>query len=102
MLEKMGCTVVQAENGDIEVQEWEREDPDLVLMDCQMPVMDGLEATRLIRARERDGRRTVIVALTASALTSDQANCESAGMDDFLAKPLRSDDLLGCFRRWIS
>ena len=102
MLEGMGCTVVQAQSGDIAIQMWEREDPDLVLMDCHMPVMDGLKATRLIRGLEEKGRRTVIVALTASVLASDEEACREAGMDDFLAKPIRIDDLVTCFRRWIA
>ena len=71
----------------------------LVLMDCQMPVMDGLDATRQIRAREVD-RRTPIVAITAGALHSDEANCLEAGMDGFVAKPIRLVQLAAVLRRW--
>lgn len=102
MFEGTGCTIVEAESGDIAVKMWESEDLDLVLMDCQMPVMDGLEATRMIRSLETDDRHTVIVALTASALVTDAEACRDAGMDDFLAKPIRTNDLVNCFRKWIS
>jgi CheY-like chemotaxis protein len=71
----------------------------LVLMDCQMPVLDGLGATREIRARET-GRRTPIVALTAGALHSDEANCLAAGMDGFIAKPIELAKLAEVLSRW--
>jgi CheY-like chemotaxis protein len=66
---------------------------DLVLMDCQMPVMDGFEATRIIREREGNGRHTCIVAVTANAMEGDRQRCLAAGMDDYVAKPFRADDI---------
>ncbi|MDK9725998.1 MAG: ATP-binding protein [Sterolibacteriaceae bacterium MAG5] len=77
-------------------------EPDLVLMDCQMPVMDGYEATRKIRQWEQDGTRPrlPIIALTASAFQEDRQHCIDAGMDDFLAKPINLADLLAVIGRW--
>ncbi len=75
---------------------------DLVLMDWQLPGIDGLEATRRIRDIERDSERRVpIVALTASALSSDRHACHAAGMDDFLAKPASLTTLGEVLTRWV-
>ncbi len=75
---------------------------DLVLMDCQMPVMDGFEATRTIREREGDVRHTPIVAVTANAMEGDRQRCLDAGMDDYLPKPFRAGDLRRILDRWIA
>ncbi len=91
MLEKFGLTVSFAENGQQAVDMvFAGERPDLVLMDIQMPVMDGFDATRVIRQREaEEGRsRLPIIALTADAFEDDRQHCLDAGMDDFLAKPV--------------
>ncbi|MGH2811046.1 MAG: ATP-binding protein, partial [Actinomycetota bacterium] len=73
-----------------------------ILMDCRMPVMDGYEASRRIRRIEGTARHTPIIALTASAMESDRQNCIEAGMDDFLAKPVKQADLVAAVARWVS
>ncbi len=94
MLEKSGHTVLVAENGKKALELLDREQVDLVLMDVQMPVMDGLEATALIRQRENGkGRRLPIIALTAHAMKGDRERCLAAGMDGYLAKPIHAPDL---------
>lgn len=77
--------------------------PDLVLMDCQMPVMDGFDATASIRQWEREGgrRRLPIIALTASAFQEDRDRCLAAGMDDFLTKPVNADELTATLAKWM-
>jgi len=97
MLEQAGCAVDMAENGRHAIECWSHGSYDLILMDCQMPVLDGLEATRGIRDAEReDGRSRVrIVALTANTFADDRARCRDAGMDDFLAKPFTYAQLCG-------
>lgn len=73
---------------------------DIVLMDCQMPMMDGYEATRAIRAAERLERHTVIIAMTANAMKEDRDRCFEAGMDDYLSKPVRKEDLDAKLAHW--
>jgi two-component system, sensor histidine kinase and response regulator len=99
-LERLGCTVSIAADGADAVAISARERFDVILMDMQMPVMDGLAATRAIRAREGGGARTPIVALTANALAGQFQSCLDAGMDDVLTKPLdpaRLEDVLERF-----
>ena len=73
---------------------------DVVFMDCHMPLLDGLEATRRIREAEPDGVHTPIVAMTASAMPDDREACFAAGMDDFISKPIRRRDLVGILERF--
>ncbi|MFI7586967.1 ATP-binding protein [Spongisporangium articulatum] len=96
MLRKLGITADVVENGEAAVVAAFATRYDAVLMDRQMPVMDGLEATRLIRVREGEtgGRRLPIVAMTASAFEEDRRECLAAGMDGFLSKPWRNDELV--------
>jgi signal transduction histidine kinase/CheY-like chemotaxis protein len=92
MLRILGCTVDTAENGSAGVDAALRTEYDAILMDCQMPVMDGYEATARIRAAERPGgHRARIVALTANALDGDRQECLAAGMDDYITKPVTLD-----------
>jgi two-component system, sensor histidine kinase and response regulator len=94
LLEKRGHTVVIASTGRQAVDALEKEGYDLVLMDVQMPEMDGLEATAAIRDRERaTGHHQYIVALTAHAVKGDQERCLAAKMDGYLSKPIQSEDL---------
>ncbi|MCU0125987.1 response regulator [Pseudomonas vlassakiae] len=100
MLAKLGCRVEVATQG-AEALEWlEREDFDLVLMDCNMPVMDGYEASRRIR---QSGRwpQLPIVALTANAMPEERERCRAAGMSDYLAKPFRREELLALIDHWV-
>ena len=99
MLEQRGCTVVVAENGRIGVQRASSEPFDLVLMDLQMPVMDGYEATdaiRHVRAKQ------LVIAMTANAMQGDREKCIAAGMDDYLAKPIRPADLGEKLEAWLA
>jgi signal transduction histidine kinase/CheY-like chemotaxis protein len=105
MLKGLGCDVRLAENGREAIDAVSRRRFDVVLMDCQMPEMDGFEATRSIRKREaaRKGaaRRVPIVALTANALGGDRARCLAAGMDDYLAKPFKKEQLWSVLAKWV-
>lgn len=95
------CKVVVAENGRKAVDSFMQETFDLVLMDCQMPVMDGYLATEMIRAHEASrGTRTPIVAVTASAIEGEKAQCLAAGMDDVLTKPYTRSQLHEVIARW--
>ncbi len=102
MLTRLGCTVEVATQGAAAVIAWQSGRHDVVLMDCQMPVMDGYEATRQIRGLEAslDRPRTPIIALTANALTGDRELCIAAGMDDHLGKPFTLSGLRGAIERW--
>jgi CheY-like chemotaxis protein len=100
LLQKWGHTVVLAENGQVAVDLFATEPWDLVLMDMQMPVMGGVEATRLIRAAEAPGTHTPIIAMTANAMESDRQACLAAGMDEHLAKPFNSAALQAILERF--
>ncbi|CAN5195917.1 hypothetical protein BH11PSE2_BH11PSE2_09410 [soil metagenome] len=102
ILEEAGYTVECAENGAIAVEIAKLGGFDLILMDVQMPQMDGLQATRAIRALGGEAGATPIVAMTANAMRSDQDNCMAAGMDDFISKPIDPDGFLGVIRRFIT
>jgi CheY-like chemotaxis protein len=101
MLDMLGFRVTTASNGREGVLA-AAADPelDLILMDCQMPVMDGLAAARAIRAAETDGAHVPIVALTGNAMPGDREACVAAGMDDYLAKPFSLTALRTMIDRW--
>jgi two-component system sensor histidine kinase/response regulator len=102
VLERRGHTVVTASDGRKALECLERERFDLVLMDVQMPVMDGFEATAAIRKKERaSGDRLPVVAMTAHAMKGDRERCLAAGMDDYLSKPLRPDELFRTIDRLL-
>jgi PAS domain S-box-containing protein len=99
-IEKLGYTADAVANGYEALQAMNTGQYDVVLMDCQMPVMDGYETTHAIREQEDGRKRTAIVALTASALDEDRDRCLAAGMDDFISKPLELSELARCLARW--
>jgi signal transduction histidine kinase/CheY-like chemotaxis protein len=101
LLKRMGCQTDVADDGRQAVEAVKEKNYDLVLMDCQMPEMDGFEATRLIREREADERHTPIVALTANALQGERERCLTAGFDDYIAKPVSLRDLSQRLCRWL-
>jgi signal transduction histidine kinase/CheY-like chemotaxis protein len=100
-LERLGYSVDVARNGALAVSAWETGRYDLILMDCQMPVLDGYEATREIRRREKPGSRIAIVALTAHAMKDDDLKCKAAGMDDYITKPIDRARLEECLGRHL-
>jgi CheY-like chemotaxis protein len=105
LLEKAGCAVDVVSNGCEAIDMWEQFPYDLIFMDCQMPEMDGYSATAEIRRREQGKaplHHTPIVALTANAMSGDREKCLSAGMDDFLSKPIPFDALNLVLRRWAA
>ncbi|HXN35826.1 MAG TPA: response regulator [Opitutaceae bacterium] len=107
LLKKLGCSVVAVANGIEVLEELQRFPYALIFMDCNMPEMDGMEATRLIRRRERDTSQVCpwkspvhIIALTASAMQGDREKCISVGMDDYVSKPVRLGELQAALERW--
>lgn len=103
MLKQLGLAVTEADNGLAALKHLEGSRFDLVLMDCQMPLMDGFEATRVIRERENGalGPRIPIIAVTANALTGDSERCLRAGMDAYLAKPYTLKTLCEVITPWL-
>ena len=101
LLERWGHRVTVADNGQLALAAMQQRQFDLVLMDMMMPVMDGLEATRRIRASET-GQRIPIVAMTANAMESDRERCLEAGMDDYLSKPIKATELQAMLQRFAT
>ena len=104
VLEELGCRVTAVENGVEALAAFKAQHFDAVLMDCQMPEMDGYQATAEIRrleAEQRSKGTTPIIALTANALEGDRERCLDAGMDDYLAKPFNRSELRKCMERWL-
>ncbi len=101
MLSRLGYEVDLAEHGEIALNLLEENDYALVLMDCNMPVLDGYETSRRLRADPR-WQNLPIIALTANALHEDRQRCQEAGMSDYLAKPFKREDLQAILQRWLS
>ncbi len=101
ILKKMGLKADVAANGREALEANRRKAYDVILMDCQMPEMDGFQATRLIRDGEGEGRRVPILAMTANAMHGDRERCVEAGMDDYIAKPVTLDSLMLLLHRWL-
>ncbi len=99
LLSQMGYRADVAANGLEAIQAVDRQTYDVVLMDVQMPEMDGLEATRQICARWEADKRPRIVAMTANAMQGDREMCLEAGMDDYLSKPIRVEELVSALLR---
>jgi CheY-like chemotaxis protein len=103
MLQRYGCKVDVAGNGREAVHASAHTAYDCLFMDCQMPEMDGYEATAAIRQREgQTGQRVPIIALTASAMPSDRERCLVAGMDDYLSKPAKPQELMTMLQKWTA
>ncbi len=101
MLRRRGFAVDIANDGLEAIEQLDPERHGAVFMDCQMPNLDGYEATARIRADEPPGRHVPIVAMTAHAFAGDRERCLRAGMDDYLSKPLRAQDLDAVLERWL-
>jgi signal transduction histidine kinase/CheY-like chemotaxis protein len=101
-LQKLGYRAEVARNGRDAVTAWETGRYDLILMDCQMPLLDGYEATREIRSRETKGSHIPIIALTAHAMKDDDLKCKAAGMDDYITKPIDRARLQSCLARYLA
>ncbi|WP_199154269.1 response regulator [Chromobacterium sp. ASV23] len=101
MLRNLGCEVELARNGEEALARCAQSRFDLVLMDCEMPVLDGWQTTRAIREREAGGERLTIIALTANAGAGERERCLQTGMDDYLAKPFTQNALLEVLARWM-
>ncbi|MBP0018514.1 MAG: PAS domain S-box protein [Cyanobacteria bacterium SBLK] len=100
-LRLLGYKADCAENGREALARWEEGNYNLIFMDCQMPVMDGYQATQILRQREDEEKRTIIVGLTAYAMKGDREKCLDAGMDDYLAKPVSKNDLSAMLEKWL-
>ena len=99
ILQRAGFSIDLVADGNEALQAHQSNPYDLILMDCQMPVMDGFEACRHIR--ELDKRQPVIIAVTANALVGERDRCLDAGMDDYLSKPFQAEQLVAIVKKWV-
>ncbi|MDH5217139.1 MAG: response regulator [Gammaproteobacteria bacterium] len=102
MLRKLGCTTSLAENGKVAIEILEKEEFDVILMDLQMPIMDGFDASKAIRALNNNNRNIPILALSADAAEETVKRCLDAGMNEHISKPLQLKKLEGAIIRWTS
>jgi len=102
MLEKLGATVNCVENGLLVLNALDKQAYDIILMDCHMPEMDGFEATTAVRARSSSDSKTPIIAVTADAMKEDQEKCLAIGMNGYIAKPFKSEDLSRAILPWLN
>ncbi len=102
LLKRLGFNDVDlAETGQEALDMIAVNDYDIVLMDCQMPVLDGYEATKTLRMQEGEGRNLPVIALTANAMVGDKEKCINSGMSDYLSKPIRPEKLMAMFQKWV-
>lgn len=101
LLHKLGHKVEVVSNGKAAIETLQKRPFALILMDCQMPDMDGYATTKAIRAWEGEQRHTPIIAVTANAMSGDREKCLATGMDDYLTKPIKPDKLRDMFHRWL-
>lgn len=104
LLKRYGCSVTPANNGKEAVEQVHKHNFDIILMDCQMPEMDGYEATKAIRKWEDKRQRSssIIIAVTANALKGDEEKCLAAGMDDYMSKPVNPNKLESMLMKWVT
>ena len=103
MLQKLGAEVTSVVNGREALEKISQEPFHLIFMDCQMPEMDGYEASRHLKQKMQDGEITTIpiIAMTAHAMIGDRQKCIEAGMDDYISKPTKKQDLMVVLERWL-
>lgn len=101
LLNRVGLSCDIAPEGKNAIEAFKTKKYDLILMDCQMPIMDGYEATKTIRELEGMASHTPIIAMTANAMQSDQQKCYDAGMDDYISKPVNTKELLSLIRKYV-
>ena len=101
MLSKIGFEADVVANGRTAVEAVFSQEYVAVLMDCQMPEVDGYEATILIRQQEPEGSRIPIIAMTAAAMEGEREKCFAAGMDDYISKPVKLEELETVLRKWV-
>lgn len=101
MVQKLGYQADLVANGKAAIDAASQSPYGLIFMDCQMPEMDGFEACREIRRRESGTTHIPIVAITANAMKGDRERCLEAGMDDYVSKPFKQDDLKNVIQKWI-
>ncbi len=99
ILERCDCRIDFAEDGQQALDKLSKQDFDMVLMDCQLPLLDGFEATRRLREQEGDDKHTIVIGVTAYAMVGDREKCLDAGMDDYVSKPIMINDFLKVLER---